>query len=461
MTADGIHRGAEVSRLLAAIGEAGPGVSIVSISGTGGVGKSYLVNHVIEELQARREGLVVLKVDGSDKDRVHDFAGLVEQLAPRRMPPPADPRKDYFGHVRDVLELHRDVVSEANRELEKAGQPDEMRRTVSAMLRAGHTLNQALPFTKDYFNAEFWGGDDGLAVAGLDAAWDLARGLDAVRDSTWVPGVVRDLVGVSMKNRVKRDLFAVTAEQLVLDLKAMTTGWSWRDTFKATQAKVAGLERALLWFDDYEAIGPTLGSFLVSHLVPALAGGELPTVVLVAGRDDVRDTDASWSQHLDRSLTATIRLAPFDEAAALDYLAAAGVGPERAAAIWEMTQGFPFLLSLLAEEAADTESGTVVFLQRFYERTTRWMSPTQRDWFEKACYLPEVNEDTLERFFAPERTPVIQAWFQREASIRDPGAAQRRVRPLIRDKVLRYLESRSPKKHREALARAQGAPPPG
>ena len=261
-----------------------------------------------------------------------------------------------------------------------------------------------------------------------------------------------------MKNRVKRELYAVVAAELVSDLRAMTTGWTWRDVFKGTQAKVAGLQRALLWFDDYEAIGPTLGSFLVGHLIPALAEGELPVVVLIAGRDDVRDADASWAQHLDRHLTETLRLAPFDEQAALDYLAAAGVAPERAASIWEMTQGFPFLLSLLAEEAADAESGTVVFLQRFYERTTRWMTDTQRDWFEKACYLDEVNEDTLERFFPAERTPVIQSWFQREASIRDPAGAHWRVRPLIRDKVLRYLETRSPRKHRESLAIAAGEP---
>jgi hypothetical protein len=51
----------------------------------------------------------------------------------------------------------------------------------------------------------------------------------------------------------------------------------------------------------------------------------------------------------------------------------------------------------------------------------------------------------------------IQDWFEREASVRDPSAEEFRVRPLIRDKVLRYLELRSPTRHRELTAMAKGS----
>jgi hypothetical protein len=46
----------------------------------------------------------------------------------------------------------------------------------------------------------------------------------------------------------------------------------------------------------------------------------------------------------------------------------------------------------------------------------------------------------------------VQDWFEREPSIRDPTSSVFRVRPLIRDKVLRYLELRSPSRHRERQA---------
>ena len=88
-----IHRGSEVARLEAAILDAAAGVSVVSVSGTGGVGKSYLVQHVLDALKVDHPGVLLLKVDGSDPERRADFMGLLEQLAPRRMPPPQTPPK--------------------------------------------------------------------------------------------------------------------------------------------------------------------------------------------------------------------------------------------------------------------------------------------------------------------------------------------------------------------------------
>ena len=57
----------------------------------------------------------------------------------------------------------------------------------------------------------------------------------------------------------------------------------------------------------------------------------------------------------------------------------------------------------------------------------------------------------------------IQDWFEREPSIRDPSATCLRLRPMVRDKMLRYLEVRGPSRHRELTLLAQGAagPTPG
>ena len=71
-------------------------------------------------------------------------------------------------------------------------------------------------------------------------------------------------------------------------------------------------------------------------------------------------------------------------------------------------------------------------------------------------YLENVNVDTLRPLFPDEDPEKIQDWFEREASIRDPAAPVFRVRPLIREKVLRYLEIRSPSRHREMMAKAGG-----
>ena len=117
---------------------------------------------------------------------------------------------------------------------------------------------------------------------------------------------------------------------------------------------------------------------------------------------------------------------------------------------------FPFLLSLAIEEAvADGESA--LFLKKFFDRTTRWMTDQERDWFTRICYLNDVNEDTLRLLFDDERVPKIQDWFEGEASIRDPAATTFKVRPLIKDKVQRYLEVRSPSRHRTMTEAASKA----
>lgn len=85
------------------------------------------------------------------------------------------------------------------------------------------------------------------------------------------------------------------------------------------------------------------------------------------------------------------------------------------------------------------------------------MTPRELEWFVRVCYLDRVNEDTLAPLFPGEDVRRIQDWFEREPSIRDPSASFFRVRPLIRDKVIRYQEVRAPSRHKELVRIASGA----
>lgn len=259
---------------------------------------------------------------------------------------------------------------------------------------------------------------------------------------------------MNLASRVKRDLYGVTADAFVSDLSAALPGQSSKDSFNEAQLPIPGLDRLLLVVDDYEALGATLNDFLIGSLVPRLAEARFATMLIVAGRDDVEDTHPGWGQHCKRYLTDQIRLRSFDAETAAQLMAAEGVAESRRAAIYELTQGFPLLLSLAIEEAS-TDGASALFLKRFFDRTTRWLSRDQREWFTGTCYLDEVNEDTLRLVFPEEDIGTIQDWFEGEASIRDPSAPTFRVRPLIREKVLSYIEVRSPKRHHELRSRAQ------
>lgn len=446
--AQDIHRGSEVSRLIQAVEDAPDGLSIVAISGPGGVGKSFLVRHVLEAAEPAKHGWLVLTADAANPETRGDFLGLVEgQLFRRSLPPPADRTRDYFPHLREVAALHRELVDRAIAELVKQGAPDLVRRAGVALLRNARILNKAVP--KSRLALDTTRIDDADVEKALDGAWDVVRGLPGLRDSTVLWGPLRDLLGITRRNRVKRDLYALTAAELRTDLSAALAGYERRDLARLTQAPIPGLHRLILIVDDYEAVGGLLGDFLVGALVPELAGAPFQTLMIVVGRDDLETTHPGWAQHCRRHLREQVRLRPFDAPAAHAVFAAAGIPDDRFAALYEATQGYPFLINLAVEEAGDYGGDSVVFLTRFHDRVTRWMSDREREWFLRICFLDRVDEDALRVLFPDDNVARIQDWFEREPSVRDPAAAFFRVRPMVREKMLRYLEVRAPGRFRE------------
>ena len=478
----GISRPSEVKRLTDLLLQPRPGLSVCAITGPGGVGKSYLLAHVLEATDLAALGTVQVSADGSNPETRGDFFGLLEQLFRRSLGPPADPGKDYFPGLRSVARVHRQLVERAAAELRKQGAPRRLQQGVAALLKAGHVFNALLPRGKDALAVAArtlgpWGAvtagvahgaltaagelTEAEALAALDEAWTAVAGLKSLAASVALPlGPLRRLLRRVDPNRVRRELFQVTAEELVTDLSAAIGGYRGRDVGALTQEAIPGARRLLVVLDDYELLDPLLGDFLVGALVPELARARFDTLLIILCRDDLEATHPGWSQHGKRFLREPLRLQAFDEGTALRLLAAAGIPEDRRPALYQATQGYPFLLSLVIEEASGPDADSALFLLRFYERTTRWLSPREREWFDRVCYLERVDEDTLARLFPADQVRAVQDWFEREPSIRDPTAPFFRVRPLIQEKALRYLALRAPSRHRERLLAAGPRPGP-
>lgn len=434
-------RASELTRLEALLSAPKPGLSICSISGPGGVGKSFLVAQALEQARPEEHGWLQLRVDGSNAPLRGDFFGVLEQLFPRGLSR-GDANRDYFRRLRDVAQAHRDLSDDVVEELSASGVSESTKATVAALLKTARLFNRSIPPISR--------ADSNVMT---EAAFDAVQKLKAFSASR---GVVRKALGLSLKDRVRRELFAVTAESIVIDLQAALTGLKGRRrVFNFAIGRIDGAERLLLIVDDYEALAPVLEEFLIGSLVPALAASGITCLMLVLGRDDLEATHSGWAQQCKRWLVDPIRLEPFDEATALTMLHDAGVPDARAKDLFVATQGFPFLLSLVIEEAG-AGGGSALFLRRFFERTTRWMTPEEIEWFVRVSYLERVNHDTLSRLFTAEEVPRVQRWFEKEPSIRDPSAAEFVVRPLIREKVLRYQEVRAPSDHQALLHRATG-----
>lgn len=98
------------------------------------------------------------------------------------------------------------------------------------------------------------------------------------------------------------------------------------------------------------------------------------------------------------------------------------------------------------------------------------MSSTEIAWLKRLVYLDKVNLETLAWFFDEAEAEVIQSWFERDGSIRDPRGNAFKVREVVRKQVVRYLSVRDPREHQRTVetikaklaaeAASDGAMPP-
>lgn len=457
-----VPRNTEIGRLSRFLASKTPGLSICSISGPGGVGKTYLYEHVLKDIDLANEGFLTLKVDASNpqaRARLLDL--LTKQLAPSSaLPRPARSDRDYFTNLRQVETAYSDLIAGVEQELAKSTAPEEQKQLLLALLRAGRFLNKAVPVTKQYLDIASLEKDNDTREA-IAAVWKLGEELISLRQKTWVPSKLRNVLGLSIKQAVKTDLYNVAATALVEDLaQALAPASPAYDLRRFFKNQIPGAYKLLLIVDDFEALAPVLGDFLVGALIPKLGAADFPTRMLIIGRDDVQSTHVGWDQYCEPYHAEQLRLRAFDREDAFALLAKTSIPEEQWPSIVQRTHGFPYLLTLIAEDSQQADSAA--FLRRFFDRTTKWMTETEKDWFVKVCYLEVVNTDTLSAFFSAAEAEDVQKWFEVEASIRDPDRGTFQVIELIREKVLKLLEIRSPSKHaamREAATRTARTQP--
>src|SRR5690606_27199770 len=100
--------------------------------------------------------------------------------------------------------------------------------------------------------------------------------------------------------------------------------------------------------------------------------------------------------------------------------------------LYDESNGYPFVLSLLCDFKANQGSRPATFYQQFFERTTQWMTPQQKDWLLPLCYLDTVNKASIAKILPGASANVIMDWFRKEASVRDVKSPSFRVDPYIR-----------------------------
>ncbi len=237
-------------------------------------------------------------------------------------------------------------------------------------------MNEGFPVTKKYIEARKFEKYRPIIEETLPKLQSLRK------ESLWLGGIFPDFNGTALRNAVKENACRSLAEAMKADFSAILSRYQGDDWWKPRHRKIQGIDRLLIILDDFEALASSLATFLVEYLLPTLQTVDFETVMVILGRDQLFATHPGWDQHLKSSLLESIILEPLSRQEMDQLVETHGVTEqEEKDRAWKDTQGYPYYVQLWIEE---TKSGgrSAVMLKRFYDRSTRWMSESEKPWLD-------------------------------------------------------------------------------
>jgi hypothetical protein len=417
---------------------------ILSISGPGGVGKTFLLQYALSELDLQNLGYLLLRVDGNTKSAT--LADIIVRDLIATAPPTIAGDTQYFRVTRKGWDHLQWMDATARAELESIARDDDALAKIIGQAYDGVVgLLEIIPNSRSRKVTRF-----AKRIQGRDVEKfiSVARRAQAYREEQ---GLLFGLLPMGWaakeRNLLRKDLQGRLAEYLTIDLAAILSGYRPEDWKHYLPPKVKGLDRCLMIFDDYETLEPTLDDFLRHELLPRLRKTNFQSVIIILGRDSIRDVTVDWNHYFGNDIVLDVRLAAFSEEESRDYLEIRGINdPHVKERIIEDSLGLPYLLD--AEVECELRGGgSALSLQKFVDKTTRWMNPEQKAWALVLAFLDDVNADTV-RCILPDSKPMnVVEWFKKEASIRSPEAEKWRMLPIIRSRFQASIQNDSPSQY--------------
>jgi hypothetical protein len=454
-----------VKRLTAVLtGEvkAGRRLTVQSIEGPGGIGKTYLLDHVLTTVDLTDRNYLTLRADGGDAAAARSLVRVISQMVDGAQADAIRNRQSsgsYFPRVAHVLKTIETIRSEAIADFQKRCPNNKegqlaLSRFLDLAFEAAKRINDLDLIAKK--KVDFHKLDKVRRLIE-----EMVPKMESLREEAVSIWEFFGLFGGdrALRNEIKENACRPLAKALDSDLSAVLRMYRPEDAWKPTQDKVAGIDRLLLIVDDYEALQESMACFLVEHFLPMLRRAYFESVVIILGRDQLPATHAGWDQQLSPNRLKALELAPLSRLE-MDRLVESHlvVSQEEKERAWRETQGYPFFVQLWAEE---TEGGgrSALMLKRFHDRITRWMNDKQRSWLQHALFIDEVNVRTLRKMLgdgqAAEEAEEACKWFQSEGSVRDTVSKVWRVREYVRSRLIEYLRCSDPDRCEELERRGQ------
>ncbi len=413
------------------------GLKIVSLAGSGGVGKSFLLNAVMDETRGALKEALTITIDARNEHFLQDFNLLIDQmLAPIELPLPAKAKHDYFPASRSLLRRQLKLFSMVDAELSNdQGLSEHVKTAAKGFYRMIPVLG-LIPKYGPPLAVTLQGLEVVKAEEYVEPALKALNALKSLRENEG--GWFSNRLTKNRFTKLRHSPYEAISDAYVSDLSAMLRGYRKEDRWSLTHPPVKGLNRLLLIVDDYESVGRVIGTFLIESLLPRLKNASFSTLLIILGRDSVKDADKEFDKSLAGNIVEPIRLEPFTESEGVKYMMSFGYTEGESREWYEKSRGLPFILKLLAENRTDEQKQSAVFYKRFYERTTCWMSSQERKWLTPICYLDRINEGTVKVLLPHEDSTKVVNWFVNDASVRDVKSRNFSVTPYIRHMLLEY-----------------------
>jgi tetratricopeptide (TPR) repeat protein len=395
-----------------------PTYNIISISGQGGVGKSTLVNRLIDEAGATnfKDYCLTAKVD----ERQTIPASIMQRFADQ-LRDAGQPLKKFEEKLTSYKESLRRMYT---------GHKEEQEMLVRETIDIAGTVAEEIPIV------------GGLMHKGANTFTEIL--IEKGRTSQYLKDAAKleDSIGDLTKAFIK-DLNQITEAQVGIA--------SYRTKRK---------HRVILFFDTFEQLASDVAPWLLDHFLEADIS---PNVVLVvAGRDSIENSTSDdpkrWLPYFDEPDIYLMTLNSFTEQETQALLEERGItDPVKISQMWHMSRGLPLYLGLLTCNPQGNVDPTADVVENFLRWIPKDENLKRRLALDAALFSLPFNQDDLAAFtYLEQEQSALYHWLIGQPFVRsNPQDGRHIYHDLAQEMFSRHLYQRSPsgcRATRQALA---------
>lgn len=426
---------------------------ILSIEGSGGLGKSTLLDHALSNEILNENQYLILRIDGnaSKFGDIYDIISILINSASSTVTISKKPGQ-LFPNTTNIIKEFKNFQNELINSYstkDDSLDTDNIHKCLKTITNLGKTINTLSPQTKVYLDAE-----------------ELEHTFEKLKEITpnlkimhreginFIQKLTLKSQNVNLRNTFREQPLLPLSNALIEDLSAILQ--KPQNQTQAAPMKIAGIDRLLIILDDFEALQNSMVNFLTEYFFKALKHSSFESFVCILGRDVLSNTSPNWDQHFQHSLINPIRLKHLNKDEVFELADIYDIQDiNKKEKIWSDTEGYPYYIHLWTTEE-ELGGITATSLKQFYTRMTRWLTPKQKDWLEKIIFLDEVNILSVEKTgFSEDEAKEINIWFQNEASLRDTQSLKFRFRPFVRSRILEYIKITDPQNFKKLYSEAK------